>query len=34
MIFLRPNGDVADYSVGFSGVSGMIKGIAKMFLPG
>ena len=34
MIFLRPNGDVADYSVGFSGVSGMIKGIAKMLLPG
>ncbi len=34
MIFLRPNGEVADYSVGFSGVSGMIKGIAKMLLPG
>lgn len=34
MIFLRPNGEVADYSIGFSGVSGMIKGIAKMLLPG
>lgn len=34
MIFLKPNGDVADYSVGFSGISGMIKGIAKMLLPG
>ncbi len=34
MIFLRPNGEVADYSVGFSGVSGMIKGIAKMLLSG
>ena len=33
MIFLRPDGDIADYSVGFSGVSGMIKGIAKMLLP-
>ncbi|HNB24913.1 MAG TPA: alpha/beta hydrolase, partial [Candidatus Melainabacteria bacterium] len=34
MIFIKPNGEVADYSVGFSGVSGMIKGIAKMLLPG
>lgn len=34
MIFLRPDGEVADYSVGFSGVSGMIKGIAKMLLSG
>lgn len=34
MIFLRPNGEVADYSIGFSGVSGMIKGIAKMLMPG
>jgi len=33
IVFVRPNGQVADYSVGYAGVAGMIRGMSKLLTP-